>query len=169
MWRCRLLNNYPARAWISGFSLLLCVGLVLTPGCNQATGTTSSDADHTANEPEQSADPRAGQDIETAPNDLPSPTHELHLPLPVERHTGDLGDMVKRRAIRALVVIQPMSFFYDGGRPRGVMYEALEEFQKLVNKKLNPGTIKVAITFVPVRLDQLEAALTAGVGDLIAY
>src|SRR5262249_47053870 len=45
----------------------------------------------------------------------------------------------------------------------------LEELQKFINKKLNPGTIKVVITFVPVRLDQLEAALTEGVGDLIAY
>src|SRR5215471_7513965 len=123
----------------------------------------------TATRPQPSLAPQADQDVEVAPNDLPPPPRHVHLPLPLERHTGDLDDMVKRRAIRALVVIKPMSFFYDGGRPRGVMYEALDEFQKFVNKKLNPGTIKVAVTFVPVSLDQLEAALTEGVGDLIAY
>ena len=123
----------------------------------------------TATRPQPSLAPQGDQDVEVAPNDLPPPPRHVHLPLPLERHTGDLGDMVKRRAIRALVVIKPMSFFYDGGRPRGVMYETLEEFQKFANKKLNPGTIRVVVTFVPVRLDQLEAAVTEGVGDLIAY
>jgi membrane-bound lytic murein transglycosylase MltF len=120
-------------------------------------------------QPQRSVTPQAGQDVEVAPNNPPISTRHVHLPLPLEHHTGDLGDMVKRRAIRALVVVNPIGFFYDRGSPRGVMYEALEEFQKFVNKKLKTGTIKVAVTFVPVRLDQLQMALTEGTGDLIAY
>ena len=37
--------------------------------------------------------------------------------------------MVKRRnRIRAIVMINPVSFFYDQGQPKGVMYEAMEGF-----------------------------------------
>jgi ABC-type amino acid transport substrate-binding protein len=52
--------------------------------------------------------------------------------------------------------------------PRGVIYETLEEFQKFTNKQLNTGTLAVKVTFLPVRLDQLEAALNQGMGDIVA-
>ena len=77
--------------------------------------------------------------------------------------------MVKARNIRALVIMNPISFFYDKGQPRGVMYEALEEFQKFANEKLKTGKLQVKVTFLPMRIDQIEAALTQGVGDIIAY
>src|SRR5262245_40586416 len=138
MWRHRLQNNGPAEVLIQGFSLPLCLVLILTAGCEQDPDPTGSApaTNQTATHPQPSLAPQTGQDAEVAPNDLPPPTRHVHLPLALERHTGDLGDMVKRRAIRALVVTNPISFFYDGGLPRGVMYEALEEFQKFVNKKL---------------------------------
>ena len=91
------------------------------------------------------------------------------LPTSFGRDTGDLDEMVKRRNIRALVILNPISFFYEQGQPRGVMYEALEEFQKFANKKLNTGKLGVKVTFLPTRIDQLEAALTEGVGDIIAH
>ena len=40
------------------------------------------------------------------------------------------------------------------------MYEALEEFQKFANQKLKTGTLHVKVTFLPMRADQIEAALT---------
>ncbi|HEX7795375.1 MAG TPA: transporter substrate-binding domain-containing protein [Vicinamibacterales bacterium] len=169
----RRLRNDSSRAGISGICLLLWLALFLSPGCKKAAPGAEIAADQTdpAGAPSEPpvALPQADQDVEVAPNDPPPPARDIHLPLPREQHTGDLGDMVKRRAIRALVVINPIGFFYDAGLPRGVMFEALQEFQKFVNKKLNTGTIKVAVTFVPVRFDQLEAALTEGTGDLIAY
>jgi len=76
--------------------------------------------------------------------------------------------MVKRRNIRALVIMNPIGFFYDKAHPKGLTYEALQQFQKFVNQKLKTRTLKVAVTFIPVRLDQLEAALTEGLGDVIA-
>jgi membrane-bound lytic murein transglycosylase MltF len=90
------------------------------------------------------------------------------MPLGFQRHTGDLDDMVKRRNIRALVILNPIGFFYDKGQPRGVMYETLEEFQKFVNQKLKTGKLEVKVSFLPMRPDQIEAALEQGVGDLIA-
>lgn len=93
----------------------------------------------------------------------------MTLPASFGRHTGDLDEMVKGRNIRALVILDPISFFYDEGQPRGVMYEALEEFQKFANQKLKTGKLQVKVTFLPMRVDQIEAALTEGVGDMIAY
>ena len=76
--------------------------------------------------------------------------------------------MLVRRRIRALVVYSRSGFFYDKGRPRGISYEAVEEFQNFLNKKLKTGKLKVYLNFVPVRPEQLEQALTQGLGDVIA-
>ncbi len=99
----------------------------------------------------------------------PIPSKAIVLPIGFGRDTRDLDEMVKRRNIRALVILSPIAFFYSQGHPKGVMYEALQEFQKFTNQKLKTGKLQVKVTFLPVRLDQLEAALTEGLGDVIAY
>lgn len=172
MWRRRQINTGFTGCLIAGSSLLLCLPLILSAGSAKETRPTETDnpaLNSTATASDVRVPPQDGQDVEVAPNDLPPPTRHVRLPLPLQHHTGDLSDMVKRRAIRALVVVNPIGFFYERGLPRGLMYETLEEFQKFLNRKLNTGTIKVAVTFVPVRLDELETALTEGKGDLIAY
>jgi len=90
------------------------------------------------------------------------------LPLSFQRHTGDLDDMVKRGSIRALVIYSRSSFFYVDGRPQGLNYEALSDFQRFVNQELHTRQ-SIQVTFIPVRPDQLEPYLTEGIGDLIAY
>ncbi len=105
----------------------------------------------------------------SSPDEPPAPSSGIRLGPVFARRTGDIDDMVKNRNIRALVILNPISFFYDKGQPRGVMYEALEEFQKFVNQKLKTGKLQVKVTFLPMRVDQIEAALTEGVGDIIAY
>src|SRR5271165_4667049 len=105
----------------------------------------------------------------SSPDEPPAPSSGVALPKAFGRRTGDLDEMVKGRNIRALVLLNPIGFFYDKGQPRGVMYEALEEFQKFANQKLKTGKLNVKVTFLPMRPDQIEAALTEGVGDIIAY
>ena len=105
----------------------------------------------------------------SSPDEPPAPSSDVSLPVGFGRRTGDLDEMVKSRNIRALVLINPVGFFYDEGQPRGVMYEALEEFQKFANQKLKTGKLQVKVTFLPTRVDQIEAALTGGLGDIIAY
>src|SRR5271165_4473095 len=90
------------------------------------------------------------------------------LPLNLQRHTGDLDAMVKEQNIRALVLYSRSSFFYVDGRPQGIFYEALQDFEQFVNRKLPAGQ-HVQVTFIPVRPDQLESYLNEGIGDLIAY
>ena len=105
----------------------------------------------------------------SSPDEPPAPSSNVALPKAFGRRTGDLDDMVKNRNIRALVVISPIGFFYSNGLPKGINYEALEEFQKFINQKLKTGTLDVKVSFLPLRPDQMEAALTQGVGDIIAY
>src|SRR5271166_6532130 len=105
----------------------------------------------------------------SSPDEPPAPSSGVALPKAFGRRTGDLDEMVKGRNIRALVLLNPIGFFYDKGQPRGVMYEAMEEFQKFANQKLKTGKLNVKVTFLPMRVDQIEAALTEGVGDIIAH
>jgi membrane-bound lytic murein transglycosylase MltF len=90
-------------------------------------------------------------------------------PAPFGIHTDDLDEMLKRRNIRALVMINPIGFFYSNGQPMGVMYEGLRELESYINQKMKTGVLKVNVTFIPLRPDQMEAALTQGVGDFVAY
>lgn len=90
------------------------------------------------------------------------------LPIPIQRWTGDLDGMIKRREIRALVVYSRSGFFYDNGRPEGISYEALQELQRTLNREFKTGSRPLTITFLPVAYDQLEKALVGGQGDLVA-
>ena len=90
------------------------------------------------------------------------------LPTPYERWTGDLDGMIRRRQVRALVVYSRTAFFYDQGRPEGISYEALQEFQQDLNRDFKTGNLPVTVTFLPLGYDQLEEALISGLGDLIA-
>jgi hypothetical protein len=106
---------------------------------------------------------------QSSPCQQQSPSATLSLPLNYQRHTGDLDGMVKRHEIRALVVYSRSGFFYDAGQPEGIYYEALDEFQRFVNQRLRTGALKINVTYLPVRPEQLEQALLQGVGDVIAY
>ena len=103
------------------------------------------------------------------PDKATSQANAAGLPLNFERHIDDLDAMVKRGTIRALVLYSRSGFFYVNGRPQGIYYEALRAFEQSVNEKLHTGKHPVQVTFIPVRPDQVEKALTQGVGDLIAY
>jgi len=140
------------------FALPLCALLLLIACGKKAASPGSAEQAKEQTGPASSA---------SSPDEPPVPSNRIVLPLNFGRHTGDLDEMVKNRNIRALVMINPIGFFYDKGQPRGLMYEALEEFQKFANRKLRTGTLDVKVTFIPMRPDQIEAALTEGVGDII--
>jgi membrane-bound lytic murein transglycosylase MltF len=99
----------------------------------------------------------------------PSNGANVTLPAPFGRRTDDLDAMLKGRNIRALVILNPIEFFYTGGHPMGVTFEMLLELEKYVNDKYKTGTFPVKVSAIPLRPDQVEAALMQGVGDVIAY
>src|SRR5271169_3367784 len=141
------------------FALPLCALLLVISCGKKAEAPTST---------EQGKEQRPPASAVSSPDEPPAPSSGIVLGPVFARRTGDLDEMVKRRNIRALLILNPIGFFYDKGQPRGVMYEALEEFQKFVNQKLKTGKLNVKVTFLPMRVDQIEAALTEGVGDMIA-
>jgi membrane-bound lytic murein transglycosylase MltF len=86
--------------------------------------------------------------------------------LRTEKWKGDIDGLRERRYIRALVIYSRTTFFYDGPQPRGVSYEALAEFEKFLNKKLNTGNKPVHIVFLPVSREEALKRMTDGRGDI---
>jgi predicted small lipoprotein YifL len=115
--------------------LVMSVTLAVLTGCGKKEAPpkkASAAAGTTA--PQQMAAPQANQEKTSAA--------EITLPAPFGRYTDDLDGMLKRRNIRALVLLNPISFFYSNGHPMGVNYEALREFETFVNQKMKTGALK---------------------------
>src|ERR1700759_3010968 len=64
--------------------------------------------------------PQAAAAASVAADGLPTAaSNVISLPTGFKRDTGDLDEMLKRRRIRALVILNPIGFFYDKGMPKG--------------------------------------------------
>ena len=157
----RVMSHHP-RIWLAvGF----CFFLSLAACSKKPQASTTPAQQQPATTPQ--AAPQAT--VATSEEEPPPPSNAMMLPTNFAKHTGDLDEMIKRRNIRALVMLNPISFIYDQGVPHGIMYETMEDFQRFANKKLNLGTPGLKVSFLPVTPAQAEAALTSGMGDLIAY
>ena len=82
--------------------------------------------------------------------------------------TGDLDDMVKRRAIRVAVTFNRTHYFIDKGQERGLTFESLKQFENDLNADLKTGNLKVNVVILPMSRDQLYPALTSGKADMVA-
>lgn len=69
--------------------------------------------------------------------------------------TSDFDEMVEQRLIRVLVVYSKTFYFIDGAQQRGISYDELMEFEKLINKQLTLKTRQVQMVFIPVQRDEL--------------
>jgi membrane-bound lytic murein transglycosylase MltF len=87
-------------------------------------------------------------------------------------HKGDIDEMDKRRMVRALVSFNKTGFFFDKGRPRGMTYDALLDFEKFLNRKLHPkdrtGKEKIEVVLVPTTAASAASDLLNGNGDIVA-
>lgn len=105
----------------------------------------------------------------TSQKDASQSNASLELPLQFKRQVGDLDGLKKWPLIRALVVPSRSGFLYDTGHPEGIYFEAFDEFQHFANEKLRIGHPKITVAFIPVSPEQLEKALSEGVGHVVAY
>ena len=80
--------------------------------------------------------------------------------------TGDLDQLGERRFLRALVPYSRVLYYLDGAEQRGAAYEALREFEKVLQAKLPRGEVKTKIVIIPTSRERLLPALAAGYGDL---
>jgi len=147
----RFQNKVPVQAAF-GFAVILALA-----GCGDP-----------APQPESKVAPEQPVPVETLPADLPFVEEDVpeDLYLHHRRELGGLDAIAERRYLRALVVYSKTMFFYDRGRPKGIAYEALSEFERFLNQRLKTGRLKVHVVFVPVRREQLIPNLTAGFGDI---
>jgi membrane-bound lytic murein transglycosylase MltF len=99
-----------------------------------------------------------------APAQPPAPaTIELQR----QKWTGDLDGMIQRRVIRVLVPYSKTHYFIDKGQPRGIAYDAMKEFEKLLNEKRKlPLAQRVHVVFFPVSRDELISGVVEGRGDV---
>ena len=116
---------------LAAFCFLAAALLVL--GCSPARTKSASTRDSTA---------LAGEDSSLIHVEDPIPPDLLAGV--GQPWTGDFDGMVERRIIRVLVVYNQTNYFFDGLRPRGLTYDALVEFERMLNsslrKKLDTGT-----------------------------
>ena len=93
---------------------------------------------------------------------------ESTLPVGSRAWKGDLEEMTnKRRIIRALVPFSKTFYYVERGRPRGISYEVLQQFEQDLNKKLKTKNLKVRVVFLPVGREELIQRLVDGYGDVI--
>ena len=85
-----------------------------------------------------------------------------------EKRMDDLGGMVERGFIRALVVHSKTLYFLDGAQQRGITYEAMREFETFLHKKLGRPKRKVHVVLIPVPRDELIVSVANGTGDIAA-
>jgi len=112
-------------------------------------------------------------DVGASPNpSKPASSHPTarELPAMVEEvlgpFHGDFDAMVEKREIRVLVTYNMTNFFLDGGTQRGIVADALREFEKSLNKELKLGRRPLQLTAIPVVRDQLLPFLEEGRGDI---
>ena len=74
--------------------------------------------------------------------------------------------MIARRKIRALVPYTHLYYYIDGKERRGIAFEALNLFEKSLNKQLNFKPHRVRIIFIPVNRSQVIPLLRDGYADL---
>ncbi len=85
-----------------------------------------------------------------------------------EQWKGDLNGMRKRRVIRALVPFSRTFFFLDRGHRRGLIHDALIEYEKYLNRSVKNKSLAIHITIIPTPRNRLFTDLVAGYGDIAA-
>jgi len=86
----------------------------------------------------------------------------------MQRWTGDLDGMLKRRTVRVLIVCDDIFYFLDHGTQRGITYEYMRQFETFLNKKHKRRALKINVVFIPAARDRLIDMLREGYGDIAA-
>ena len=90
------------------------------------------------------------------------------IPDAVEVWKGDFNDMAERRLIRALVIPNKTSYFFDGIDQKGTGFEALKLLEEEINKNLKTGRLGIYILIIPTTRDRIFTDLVNGHGDIAA-
>lgn len=82
---------------------------------------------------------------------------------------GDLEEILRnRRAIRVLITYSETNFAFVKGRPQGLEYELLHDYENFLGRKVGRRGIKPLMVFIAVPGAQLIPFLAEGRGDIAA-
>jgi membrane-bound lytic murein transglycosylase MltF len=151
----------------TGLVVILCL---CAPGCSGggSPGQSQAPATPPENAPAQSqAQPSptskdtAAQTAASADGDLP--------PIVKTPWKGDLDEMARRRVVRVLVPFRRPEFFYMEGRPVGILQEAFQELEKVLNAKYKTTAAnRIIVGLLPTPMDRIRERMAGGYGDIAA-
>ena len=152
------------------FIMVFLFGLILC-ACQEREAAQAPAQRSTGQTPVQSSGQGSGQTpAQSSAQDQNTDLQDLQIRL--APHEGDIDEMEKRRTVRALVCFNKTGFFFDKGRPRGMTYDALRDFETFLNRKLHPkdrtGKEKIQVVLVPTTTASVASDLLNGNGDIIA-
>jgi len=152
---------------------IICTTLLLATACSESTHPAENESSTSLPIEAASVETQDAQrDEKQDDTDEPLPSLNELLPEQFSALTaawlGDLDGMAERHAVRTLVVSGGPQFFYDRGKPRGIVAELLVLLQKELNAGLDRGPDQIEIVPMPVSRDRLIPALVNGNADLVA-
>ena len=80
--------------------------------------------------------------------------------------TGDFDGMLERRTVRVLVPYSRTLYFNDKGAQRGLVADALKDFEVFLNRKHKQKTRRITVVALPTTREELIPGLVQGTGDL---
>jgi len=150
----------------TGLVVILCL---CAPGCSgggnpgqpQAPATPENTPAQSQPQPPPAPKDTAAQTAESADEDLP--------PIVKTPWKGDLDEMARRRVVRVLVPFRRPEFFYMEGRPAGILQEAFQELEKVLNAKYKTTAAnRIIVGLLPTPMDRLRDRMAGGYGDIAA-
>jgi membrane-bound lytic murein transglycosylase MltF len=99
---------------------------------------------------------------------LPAAAQPVSLDAELKPWSGDFDGMMERRVVRVLVPYSRTLFFNDKGAQRGLLADALKDFEIFLNRKYKLRTRRITVVALPTTREQLIPGLLEGHGDIAA-
>jgi membrane-bound lytic murein transglycosylase MltF len=80
--------------------------------------------------------------------------------------SGDFDGMLERRLVRVLVPYSRTLYFNDKGAQRGLVADALKDFEVFLNRKHKLKNRPITVAALPTTREELFAGLLQGTGDI---
>ena len=94
--------------------------------------------------------------------------HAQQLEPELQALSGDFDSMLERRAVRVLVPYSRTLFFNDKGAQRGLLADALKDFEAFLNRKHKLKNRPITVVAVPTTREELIPGLLQGRGEIAA-
>ncbi|MBI4893454.1 MAG: transglycosylase SLT domain-containing protein [Acidobacteria bacterium] len=115
------------------------------------------------------ATPRPAQAQAAKPQPAAAAANEDMPPVLTQPWKGDLDGIVKRRVLRVLVPYRRPEFFYVEGRPAGVLQEAFQELETVLNTRFKTTSAsRISVALLPTPAEKFKARMEGGYADIAA-